>query len=165
MPTSLTYLVLTNHNLISLEFHKCFSGFDIVIPIVAEALRQNKTMKKLSMPRNYIIRKSYYNDPQLQAALSKMLEVNQTLEKLEITVDGYLTGSLVVSMLQRDESRNIQVYINLYYGEEAICSLCVPLDQRIHFSPELKKIELPYTCVVHRQRITSDREWNRCPIS
>lgn len=73
-------LLRTNHNLISLEFHKCFAGFDKVIPIVAEALRKNKTMRKLSMPHNYLIGLDHVD------ALSNMLEANQTLEKVEMAI-------------------------------------------------------------------------------
>ena len=137
-------LLRTNCNLISLEFHKCFAGVDKVIPIVAEALQENKTMRKLSMPKSYFIRRD------LVDKLSNMLKVNQTLQKVEMSVNyGCSSISTIESVLQMDKSRNIQVCINYIGVEWSICSRCDTLDQRIQLSPELKKsAELRSTCVL-----------------
>ena len=139
-------LLRTNRNLISLEFHKCFIGFDKVISEVAEALKENKTMKKLSMPKCYFIGRDHVDK------LSHMLKENQTLEKIEMSVEyGCLSISTIdsvlqcrnlfsqiVSMLQMDKSRNIKVYI---VDAEFICFQCATLEsnQHIQLSPELKK--------------------------
>ena len=69
-------LLRTNLNLTSLEFHKCLNGFDLVIPVVADALRKNKTMRTLSMSQNYVISVNLANK------LSSMLTVNDTLKKI-----------------------------------------------------------------------------------
>jgi hypothetical protein len=140
----------TNRNLISLEFHKCFIGFDKVISVLAEALQENKTMRKLSMPQSYCIGRGFVDDDYDRGLsnrdfevvnLSNMLKVNQTLEKVEMSVqNGCLSISIIESVLQRDESRNIQVYINYIGHEWSICSRCATLDQRIQLSPELKKL-------------------------
>ena len=135
-------LLETNCNLVSVEFHKCFVGFDEVIYVVADALKKNRTMRILSMPQNFLI------EPLLVHRLSNMLTVNQTLEKVEMTLYGYQSISIIKSTLQSDKLRNIQVHINLYY-EQFVCSRCatdVALDQRIRFSSELK-ISKVYSCV------------------
>jgi hypothetical protein len=139
-------LLRTNRNLISVEFHKCFVGFDEVVSVVAEALKENKTMKKLSMSQIYCI------GIDLIDKLSNMLEVNQTLEMVEMNVQyGCLSISTIASVLQRDKSRSIQMYID---SEGSVCSRCATLDHRIQLSPELmKSAELRTTCNKVNERI------------
>ena len=132
-------LLKTNCNLISLEFHKCFRYFDVVIPVVADALHSNRTLRTLSMPQTYSV------SNRLLHMLIEMLEVNQTLEKLEMSIYQYSedTNSKLESVLQRNESQNIQrqVCIHLYRKHYDICSRCyathamATLDQRIKYSP------------------------------
>ena len=99
-------LLKINKNLTNLEFHKCYAGFDEVICVVADALHNNTTMRMLSMPQGYRI--SGYT----VGSLSRMVQNNRTLEKLEVTLENpYCYASQNVftldSALQKNNSLKV----------------------------------------------------------